>query len=98
MSPLSSIYPNPRRFLYGTKKSEVDFQEVWKEYDFFTTLKQELKDNNAKIEIVFVSSDRSENDMKSYMNESHGDWMAIPWGSPITSYVITFFSSATIIN
>jgi len=49
--------------------------------DFYT----ELKDNNAKIEIVFVSSDRSENDMKSYMNESHGDWMAIPWGSPITS-------------
>jgi len=49
--------------------------------DFYT----ELKDDNAKIEIIFISSDRSENDMKTYMNDSHGDWLALPWGSPTSS-------------
>merc|ERR1712071_148190 len=49
--------------------------------DFYT----DLKDSGAKIEIIFVSSDRSEGDMRSYMNEAHGDWLALPWGSPITS-------------
>merc|ERR1712071_666122 len=49
--------------------------------DFYT----DLKDSGAKIEIIFVSSDRSEGDMRSYMNEAHGDWLALPWGSQITS-------------
>jgi len=57
--------------------------------DFYT----ELKDDNAKIEIIFISSDRSENDMKTYMNDSHGDWLALPWGSPTSSYVSFYFIS-----
>uniref|UniRef100_A0A915B063 Thioredoxin domain-containing protein n=1 Tax=Parascaris univalens TaxID=6257 RepID=A0A915B063_PARUN len=32
-------------------------------------------------EIVFVSFDRSENDLKEYMEEAHGDWYFIPFGS-----------------
>ena len=24
------------------------------------------------------------------MNASHGDWLALPWGSPTSSYVINF--------
>ena len=31
----------------------------------------------AKIEVVFVSSDRSQEDMVNYMKESHGDWYAV---------------------
>ena len=50
-----------------------------------TCVAQELKDEGAGIEILFVSSDRSENDMRQYMNESHGNWLAIPWGSQLAA-------------
>ena len=29
------------------------------------------------LEVVFVSSDRSEAEMLSYMRESHGDWLGL---------------------
>eukprot|EP00091_Calanus_sinicus_P003562 TRINITY_DN13733_c0_g1_i2.p1 TRINITY_DN13733_c0_g1~~TRINITY_DN13733_c0_g1_i2.p1 ORF type:complete len:148 (-),score=72.75 TRINITY_DN13733_c0_g1_i2:130-528(-) len=32
------------------------------------------------VEIVFVSSDQSEEAMADYMKESHGDWFAVPYG------------------
>ena len=35
------------------------------------------------VEIIFVSSDRSPQDMVSYMKESHGDWFGIPHGSEV---------------
>ena len=31
--------------------------------------------------IIFVSSDRSESEMKSYFHESHGDYYALPFNS-----------------
>jgi len=37
------------------------------------------------VEIVFVSSDRSEDDMISYMKESHGDWLGVPWNSELAN-------------
>ena len=37
------------------------------------------------IEIVFVSSDRSPEDMVSYMNESHGDWYGVEHNSPLAN-------------
>ncbi|VDK85363.1 unnamed protein product [Litomosoides sigmodontis] len=40
---------------------------------------EELDDD--KFEIVFVSLDRSEEDLNNYMKESHGDWYHIPFGS-----------------
>lgn len=33
-------------------------------------------------EIVFVSFDRSEQDLSNYLKESHGDWLYVPFGSP----------------
>ena len=36
------------------------------------------------VEIIFVSSDRSPEDMVAYMKESHGDWLAIEHGSAVT--------------
>ena len=42
----------------------------------------EIEDQN--VEIVFVSSDRSTEDMLSYMKESHGDWLATEHGSELT--------------
>eukprot|EP00092_Neocalanus_flemingeri_P102935 GFUD01131671.1.p1 GENE.GFUD01131671.1~~GFUD01131671.1.p1 ORF type:complete len:772 (+),score=293.82 GFUD01131671.1:35-2350(+) len=34
------------------------------------------------VEVIFVSSDRSQTDMTDYMKESHADWLAVPFGSP----------------
>ena len=39
---------------------------------------QEVQDD---VELIFVSSDRSHDDMISYMKESHGDWLAAQHGS-----------------
>ncbi|CAG0888010.1 unnamed protein product [Cyprideis torosa] len=47
------------------------------EVPFITEVHSEDEDC---LEIIFVSSDRSAGDMKSYMDESHGDWLAIPHG------------------
>ena len=42
-----------------------------------------MVENDLAIEIIFVSSDRSEDEMKQYMNEAHGDWLAVPFGDPL---------------
>ncbi|EPB66264.1 hypothetical protein ANCCEY_14646, partial [Ancylostoma ceylanicum] len=47
----------------------------------------ELADG-GEFEIVFVSFDRSEGDLKKYMEECHGDWYCIPFGSPKIHYVV----------
>lgn len=44
------------------------------------------------VEVIFVSSDRSQDDMLSYMRESHGDWLAIPHGSPECGTLSSMFS------
>ncbi|GFS37710.1 nucleoredoxin [Trichonephila inaurata madagascariensis] len=44
---------------------------------------EEVKDKGFPFEIIFVSSDRSEDALFDYMNEAHGDWLAVPFGSPI---------------
>ena len=33
------------------------------------------------VELIFVSSDRSEQEMMSYLRESHGNWYALPHGA-----------------
>ncbi|XP_015914691.1 nucleoredoxin-like protein 2 isoform X2 [Parasteatoda tepidariorum] len=40
--------------------------------------------SDKPLEIIFVSSDRSEDALFDYMNEAHGDWLAVPFGAPIT--------------
>uniref|UniRef100_A0A023FH01 Thioredoxin domain-containing protein n=1 Tax=Amblyomma cajennense TaxID=34607 RepID=A0A023FH01_AMBCJ len=44
---------------------------------------KEMKDESAaSVEVIFVSSDRANSDMLSYMKESHGDWYAVKFGDP----------------
>ncbi|XP_031564987.1 nucleoredoxin-like protein 2 [Actinia tenebrosa] len=50
---------------------------------FTPTLKdcyEELVEEGCQIGIVFVSSDRSEDDMNSYFQGHHGDWFVVPFG------------------
>lgn len=46
--------------------------------DFYTELVEEA-DVPAQLEIVFVSSDKSTEDMVEYYHDMHGDWLALPW-------------------
>ena len=49
----------------------------------FTPILKEFYDKvkTEGVEIIFVSSDDSHQDMISYMKESHGDWYAVEHGS-----------------
>ena len=44
------------------------------------------------MEIIFVSSDRSPQDMQAYMKESHGDWWGIEHGSDTAEALKTHFA------
>ncbi|XP_032873617.1 nucleoredoxin-like protein 2 [Amblyraja radiata] len=46
--------------------------------EFYTELMLETEPA-AQFEIVFVSSDKSQADMESYIAAMHGDWLALPW-------------------
>jgi len=51
---------------------------------FTPILKNFYQDASEKgVELIFVSSDRSKEDMLNYMKESHGDWYAFEHGSKI---------------
>jgi len=46
----------------------------------FTPMLKKFYDDHCKtegVEIIFMSADRSHDDMIGYMNESHGDWFAL---------------------
>ncbi|MGH0169812.1 UNVERIFIED_CONTAM: hypothetical protein FKN15_075811 [Acipenser sinensis] len=45
--------------------------------DFYTELVEE-NDPPAQFEIVFISSDKTAEDMVEYMPDLHGDWLALP--------------------
>merc|ERR1712099_200554 len=47
----------------------------------FTPMLKDFYEEAEGIEIVFVSSDRSPEDMISYMKESHGDWFGVAHNS-----------------
>lgn len=51
----------------------------------FTPMLKDFYEEVDNVEIVFVSSDRSNEDMLSYMKESHGDWLATEHGSSLTN-------------
>ena len=40
--------------------------------------------SGSRVEVVFVSSDGSEEEMLSYMTESHGDWLAVEHNSAVS--------------
>ena len=50
------------------------------------------KAHGAELEIIFLSSDRSEKDMISYYKESHGSWLAVPFFSPQRQFLSTHFN------
>ncbi|XP_053312766.1 nucleoredoxin-like protein 2 [Spea bombifrons] len=46
--------------------------------DFYSEL-MDHSHSPPPFEIVFISSDKSADDMVDYMNTMHGDWLALPW-------------------
>merc|ERR1711879_519191 len=47
----------------------------------FTPILKDFYEEVDGVEIIFVSSDQSQDAMVSYMKESHGDWWAVEYGS-----------------
>ena len=45
------------------------------------TLYEEAEENNVPLEVVYVSSDRDETQMKRYMSKKHGPWLSVPYDS-----------------
>ena len=41
---------------------------------------KELMSRGSQLKIIFVSSDKNENEMMTYFNKSHGDWFTLPYG------------------
>lgn len=39
------------------------------------------KENNEKIQIVFISSDKNEKEFRTYFNNYHGDWLSLKFGT-----------------
>ena len=52
---------------------------------------EELLEDTQDLEIVFVSSDRTADDMKNYMKESHGSWLAVQHNSELVNELKTKF-------
>jgi len=49
--------------------------------DFYAELLEETQPP-APFEVVFISSDRSAEEMAGYMRAMHGDWLALPFHDP----------------
>ncbi|XP_029767549.1 nucleoredoxin-like protein 2 isoform X2 [Terrapene carolina triunguis] len=49
--------------------------------DFYSELLEGARPP-APFEIVFISSDRSPEEMVEYMHDMHGDWLALPFHDP----------------
>lgn len=47
---------------------------------------------NAELEIIFVSSDRSDRDMMDYFRTSHGSWLAVPFFSQQRQFLSNHFA------
>ena len=52
---------------------------------------EELLQETPDLEIVFVSSDRTADDMKSYMKDAHGSWLAVQHNSELVRELKTKF-------
>ena len=50
--------------------------------DFFP---QELTKEGEPLEVVFVSMDKSPEEMMNYMKDSHGDWLAVQHGAQLAT-------------
>ena len=46
---------------------------------------QELtKDSEEPLEVIFVSGDNSPEELMAYMNDLHGDWLAVQHGAVLS--------------
>ena len=50
-----------------------------------------LKGQGGNVEVIFVSSDRTEDALFSYMREAHGDWLAVPYDDPLAATLSSKF-------
>jgi nucleoredoxin len=46
-------------------------------------LYEEINEEGNKLEIIFVTSDRSAKEMQSYMDSAHGPWLRLKYGSDL---------------
>jgi hypothetical protein len=53
---------------------------------------ESAKSVGAPLEIIFLSSDRSEAEMHSYYKESHGSWLAVPYFSQQRQFLSQHFN------
>merc|ERR1740131_594787 len=51
----------------------------------FTPMLKDFYDEAEDIEIVFVSSDRSPDEMMSYLKNDHGEWYAVEHNSAVAN-------------
>lgn len=58
--------------------------------DFTPILAQFYSQVDKNFEILFISSDRSEQEMNYYLQSSHGDWFHLPFDSPISKHLQQF--------
>lgn len=56
--------------------------------DFYAKITEE----GLPFEIIFVSSDESADALFDYMNEAHGDWLAVPYDAPIVQKIKSKFN------
>lgn len=43
---------------------------------------KELRKRNSSFQVVFLSSDKTVEDMQQFVTEKHGDWYMLPFGDP----------------
>ncbi|XP_077981735.1 nucleoredoxin-like protein 2 [Glandiceps talaboti] len=63
----------------------------------------ELKEKNSEFEVVFVSLDKTIQDMREYMSTVNADWPCVPFGDPFRSelkkmYNVTFIPTLVVIK
>ena len=57
---------------------------------------EELKQAGKNIEVVFVSRDRSAQDLVEYYDHHHGAWTYLEFGNPLIQELLTKFEIKTI--
>eukprot|EP00485_Elphidium_margaritaceum_P010626 CAMPEP_0202694246 /NCGR_PEP_ID=MMETSP1385-20130828/8151_1 /ASSEMBLY_ACC=CAM_ASM_000861 /TAXON_ID=933848 /ORGANISM="Elphidium margaritaceum" /LENGTH=297 /DNA_ID=CAMNT_0049350059 /DNA_START=33 /DNA_END=926 /DNA_ORIENTATION=- len=49
---------------------------------YLAQLYSQWKKENHKVEIVFISGDKNEQEFSTYFSQHHGKWLAVPFGAP----------------
>lgn len=57
---------------------------------------KELIQRGEALEIVFVSFDKTEEDMMEYYHQQHGDWLALKFGDPLKNTLVEKYSISVI--